>query len=142
MPAERPARPLPPRTVAEQALPARPLPPRPVISPVSDQPIGGLGPARRPSARPDPRPMRTLLGLTGVAALAAFATAMTAPSAGASSTAVAQAQEIPAPSVIHVKKFVQLKPGETAPPAALVQAAPAATPRVVVVTTTRQSGKP
>ena len=46
----------------------------------------------------------------------------------------------PAPSVRHVIQYVQLKPGQTAPPKAVVKQAPAPPPRVVVVTTTRQSG--
>jgi hypothetical protein len=47
----------------------------------------------------------------------------------------------PTPVVKHVTRYVQLQPGQTAPPAAVVQQAPAPKPRVVVVTT-RQSGKP
>ena len=42
--------------------------------------------------------------------------------------------------VTHITRTVQLGPGETAPPKAIVRQAPAPTPRVVTVTT-RQSGK-
>ena len=87
--------------------------------------------------------MRMLIGLTGVAALSALATAIAAPPAWSqTTTSVVQVQAVPSAPVTHVIQYVQLKPGQTAPPSAQVQAAPAATPRVVVVTTTRQSGKP
>lgn len=48
----------------------------------------------------------------------------------------------PAPSVRHVTRYVVLKPGQTAPPNAPVLVRPTPTPRVTVVTRTRQSGKP
>lgn len=85
--------------------------------------------------------MRMLIGLAGVAAMSALATAVAVPPAASETTTVAQAQVEPSVPVTHVTRFVQLKPGQTAPPNAPVKAAPAATPRVVVVTTTRQSGK-
>lgn len=89
--------------------------------------------------------MRMLLGLTGLAAMSAIATAIVAPPAATEAgTTAAQtpAQIVPAPSIKHQIKYIQLKPGQTAPPSAVVKAAPKPTPRVVVVTTTRQSGKP
>jgi hypothetical protein len=87
--------------------------------------------------------MRMLIGLTGVAALSALVTVIAAPPAWSpTTTSVAQVQAAPQAPITHVTRYVQLKPGQTAPPSAHVQAAPAATPRVVVVTTTRQSGKP
>lgn len=90
--------------------------------------------------------MRTLIGLTGLAAFSAIATAIVSPpggnASGSTTTTTVQAQVAPAASVKHVTRFVQLQPGQTAPPQAVVKAAPAATPRIVVVTTTRQSGKP
>ena len=87
--------------------------------------------------------MRALLGLTGVAALSALATALAVPPpASQVTTTVVQAQVEPSVAASHVTRYVQLKPGQTAPPNAPVKAAPVATPRVVVVTTTRQSGKP
>lgn len=90
--------------------------------------------------------MRVLFGLTGLAALSAIATAIvTPPAVSDASTTVAQTQQtqvVPAPSIEHRTRYVQLKPGQTAPPSAVVKAAPVPTPRIVVVTTTRQSGKP
>ncbi|HEX7473392.1 MAG TPA: hypothetical protein VF323_09940, partial [Candidatus Limnocylindrales bacterium] len=83
---------------------------------------------------------------TGLAAFSAIATAIASPPGGGTAatttTTTVQAQVAPAASVKHVTRFVQLQPGQTAPPQAVVQAAPAVAPRVVVVTTTRQSGKP
>ena len=49
---------------------------------------------------------------------------------------------VAAPSVKHVTRYVVLKPGQTAPPHASVLVRPTPTPRVTVVTRTRQSGKP
>ena len=123
--------------------PGRPLPvQRPSVAP-SARPR----PEARP--RPDPNPMRLMAGFVGLASLSAIATGLL-PSltsgvpAGATSGAVqttiaADAGSLP---VRHVTRYVQLKPGQTAPPQASVVAAPRPTPRVVVVTTTRQSGKP
>ena len=97
----------------------------------------------RPShRRPDPRPMRVVIGMAGIAAAAAMATAIAkpVPSITAVTTIVSRPQ--PAPSVLHVTRYVQLQPGETPPPQAVVQVVPTPQPKVVVVTTTRQSGKP
>ena len=104
------------------------------------------GPASRtPRGRPDPRPMRVLLAAGGIASASAVLTALlpsVAPrqvvvDAGLTSDVIA-----PAPSVRHVTRYVVLKPGETAPPQAPVIVQPTPTPRVHVVTVTRQSGKP
>jgi hypothetical protein len=78
-----------------------------------------------------------------VATATALITAFAAPGAGTATTTVQTTVTEPAgpaPSVKHVIKYVQLKPGQTAPPKAVVKQAPALPPRVVVVTT-RQSGK-
>ncbi len=96
--------------------------------------------ARRPVARPDARPMRALLGLAGMAAAAAIATAIIRPPIGDAGTTTVEIPPVADPSVRHVTKYVQLKPGQTAPPHATVKVVPEATPRVVIVTT-RQSGK-
>jgi hypothetical protein len=56
-------------------------------------------------------------------------------SAGGAITAAAPGQ----PEVVHVVKYVTLKPGQTAPPQAVVQQPAAPAPRIVTVTT-RQSG--
>ena len=98
--------------------------------------------------RPDPGPLRVALALTGMATASALITAFLAPSAGAdagtaattTTTTTTTVADAPTPSVRHVVQYVQLKPGQTAPPAAIVKQAPAPKPRVVVVTT-RQSGK-
>jgi hypothetical protein len=96
-----------------------------------------------PRSRPDSGPLRLAIGMGGIALASAVATALLAP---ASTTAGGSVQQttmvIPAPPpapVTHVVKYVQLKPGQTAPPQAVVKQAPAPTPRVVIVTTT-QSG--
>lgn len=93
--------------------------------------------------------MRLMAGFIGLASLSAIATGLLpsvvpGPAAGATSSATAAtvaADAGPLP-VRHVTRYLQLKPGQTAPPQASVVAAPKPTPRVVVVTTTRQSGKP
>lgn len=103
--------------------------------------------------RPNPSPLRMLLGLAGLASAAAFTTAMlptVIPQADASAGqgqatdpgAAAGAQ--PDPSVRHVTRYVTLAPGQTAPPSSTVVVRPQPTPRVTVktVTRTRQSGKP
>jgi hypothetical protein len=87
-----------------------------------------------------------MAGFVGLATLSAIATGLLpsvvpAASAGARTTTTAETQVAPLP-VQHVTRYVQLKPGQTAPPQASVVAAPRPTPRVVIVTTTRQSGKP
>ena len=100
--------------------------------------------------RPDPGPIRIAMGLTGVATASALMTAFLAPAGGAAAVGTSQAF-VPAATdatvaavstevVRHVTRYVQLAPGQTAPPKAVVKQAPAPKPRVVVVTT-RQSGK-
>jgi hypothetical protein len=92
---------------------------------------------RVPKARPDPGPMRLLMGVTGLAAATALATAIVRPNAPTVAPATADASPLPTPPplvVRHVKRYVQLKPGETAPPGATVVQRPEASPRVVVVT--------
>lgn len=98
-------------------------------------------------SRPDPNPMRLMAGFVGLASLSAIAsgllpTVVPAASAGNASTTATIAADPASLPVQHVTRYVQLKPGQTAPPQAAVVAAPKPTPRVVVVTTTRQSGKP
>jgi hypothetical protein len=95
--------------------------------------------------------MRLMAGFVGLASMSAIATGLlpsvipAGPAGSASGAAsgnsavVGDAGSLP---VRHVTRYVQLEPGQTAPPEAPVVAAPRPTPRVVVVTTTRQSGKP
>lgn len=94
-----------------------------------------------PRSKPDPRPMRVLLGFTGLAAASAIFTAVGLPPVATPVTTVTSVADTSVTPVRHVIRYVQLKPGQIAPPNAAVQAAPQPTPRVVVVTTTRQSGK-
>lgn len=99
--------------------------------------------ASTPKARPDARPLRIAFGMGAVATASALITAFAAPGAGTATTTVQTTvtQPVgPAPSVTHIIQYVQLKPGQTAPPKAVVKQAPAPPPKVVVVTTTRQSG--
>ncbi|HJW22635.1 MAG TPA: hypothetical protein VJ506_09420 [Candidatus Limnocylindrales bacterium] len=116
------------------------VPPRPALSP---RPVALPRPGREALARskPDPTGHRLAIGFGALAAASALATAFLAPAtaaAPATSTTVAVAPD--AVPVQHVVQYVQLQPGQTPPPNATVsQAAPAPTPRVVVVTT-RQSG--
>ena len=100
--------------------------------------------ARAPKARPDPRPMRVALGLTGLVAATAMLTAIVRPS-GAGATAApsldplagASPEPTAAPlTVRHVTHYVTLKPGESAPAGARVVQKPEASPRVVIVTIT------
>jgi hypothetical protein len=111
-------------------------------------PNGSSG-MREPRSRPNPNPLRLMLGLAGLASAAAFTTAMlpsvaTQPEPPASDPAVAAAAVQPDPSVKHVTRYVTLQPGQTAPPQSTVVIRPKPTPRVTVkvVTRTRQSGKP
>ena len=66
-----------------------------------------------------------------------------APAPPAHSIPIPSADAIaPAPSVVHVTRYVTLLPRQTAPPQAPVVVQPTPTPRVHVVTVTRQSGVP
>jgi hypothetical protein len=106
--------------------------------------------AHEPRQRPDPRPMRLVLGLGGLAALSALVGAVIAPPAPMTaqdvSTGVADTAATPGadaladgpgaspaatepPVVIkHVKRYVYLAPGQ-APPLTLATKLPAPTPR-------------
>jgi len=120
------------------------MPPRPTVAAVSPT----------PRARPDANPLRLMFGLAGIASISALTAAMLpsvapAPAAAADTQTVLTADAAviaPAPTVVHVKRYVTLKPGETAPPQSTVIVRPQPTPivrtQVVTVTRTRQSGKP
>jgi hypothetical protein len=110
-------------------------------------------------AKPDPRPMRIALGAAGIAAFSALSAAIVMPPSPAVSAPMTYVQQ-PAPggpgSVVAGQApvlYVQLQPGQTAPPgarvitstpapAAAAPAAPAApvAPKPIIVRTT-QSGK-
>lgn len=131
---------MPSATPPPRLTSGRPLPPRPAASAgrpaIPRRPVGaGRAPVR---ARPDPNGHRLVVLFGGVAAASALVTAILTPTTPATATDQAAAAADPAP-IQHVTRYVQLLPGQTAPPDAAVAPAPAATPRVVVVTT-RQSG--
>ncbi|HEY3335382.1 MAG TPA: hypothetical protein VGK16_09140 [Candidatus Limnocylindrales bacterium] len=89
--------------------------------------------------------MRVLVAAGGIATASAVLTALlpsVAPWPATVDAGLTAEVVAPAPSVRHVTRIVVLKPGETAPPQASVIVQPTPTPRVRVVTTTRQSGTP
>ena len=141
-----------PVTAASSGRPvvARPTVARPSLADDARPDVGATRPAPRPAAapknRPDAGPMRIAIGMTGIAAASAIATALLAPATAATGGATAQTTVVlpaqPAAPVRHVTKVVQLMPGQTAPPQAVVQQAPAPKPRVVVVTTRQSGAKP
>jgi hypothetical protein len=118
-------------------LPTRPLPPRQnVAAPGNAAPVA----LRAPKARPDPTALRIGVGFTGVAAASALVTAFLTPgTALPAQPPLVQTVAVPPQRVPHVTRYVQLKPGQTAPPQAAVQPAAVPTPRIVTITT-RQSG--
>jgi hypothetical protein len=80
-----------------------------------------------------------------VAAASALATVLVTPGSATTTTPISQVVAAPAettPLVRHVTEYVKLKPGQTAPPRAVVKQAPAPKPRVVVVTTRQSGAKP
>ncbi len=113
--------------------------------------------AHPPKAKPDARPMRLALGAGGLAALSALAAAIVLPPRPATSTPVAQIPQptegtvTAAPTGTPVQlqrpiRYVQLQPGETAPPGATVIPATAPTPITMIVTVPapaqKQAGAP
>lgn len=112
-------------------------------------PRPGLPRAEPPRRRPDPTSLRLLVTFAGIASASALAAAMlpsVVPVTDAAGSVATTGQvldaAVAAPSVRHVTRYVTLKPGQTAPPHASVITRPTPTPRVTVVTRTRQSGKP
>jgi hypothetical protein len=111
------------------------------------QPTRTPTPVRVPKAKPDPRPMRVALGFGGIAALSALSAAIVLPPRVATTTPVAVDQPAltasdiagqattsaaPLPATSQSQRpilYVQLAPGQTAPPGATVIDATAA-PRV------------
>ena len=123
-----------------ETRPVRPLPPGSV--PAAD--IHPPRPQRPQRAKPDPKPMRLLFGMAGLASATALLTAML-PSVTPSRVAVVEAVDTtttvaPEPSVLHVPRVVTLNPGQAAPPNAPVVVKPTPTPRVRVKVVTKQSG--
>lgn len=101
-------------------------------------------PVARP--KPDPRPLRIAYGMGALAAATALVTALVSPPpAGAASGQAQTTITLPADppqAVRHVTQYVQLAPGQTAPPNAAVKVVPTPKPRVVVVTTRQSGAKP
>ena len=121
---------------AEMARSARPLP--------AARPVNDARPARSDArqSKPDARPMRFVYGAGAVAAMSVMAVGLVQPdfaatadqTSGSDPTADPNvAAQVPTDtSVRHVTQYIQLKPGQTAPPGAKVIAADAPKPRIVV----------
>jgi hypothetical protein len=112
-----------------------------------NQPVRASNHAATPKAKPDARPMRMALGAGGIAAFSALAAAIVLPPQPAQPAQVVtittpqpQPQVTgPGPSatplqVVRPIQYVQLLPGQTAPPGATVIGASAPTPVTMVVT--------
>ena len=119
---------------------------RPVRPTTAGSARGPAGQPPRPQrAKPDPNPMRIVIGMAGLASATALVTAML-PSVTPSPVAVVEAVDTTTtttaqePSVLHVTRVVTLGPGQTAPPNAPVVVKPNPTPRVRVQVVTKQSG--
>jgi hypothetical protein len=84
--------------------------------------------------------------MAGLAATTALVTALASPHAAGATTGAAQTTiTVPADTaqpVQHVIQYVQLAPGQTAPPNAAVKVVPTPQPRVVTITTTQSGAKP
>jgi hypothetical protein len=100
-------------------------------------------PAHPPKSKPDARPMRMALGAGGIAALSALAAVIVLPPRSAAPVSATQNQQSQATDpqasptdiqLVRPIRYVQLSPGETAPPGATVIAASAPTPITVIVT--------
>jgi hypothetical protein len=122
------ARPLPERPARPRALP--PAQAAPEVT------------RRTPPNRPDPRPMRVLYGASSVAALTALTAGLVHPSPppdalvnfDTSQAALPAPAAAPAIEVRHVINYVQLLPGQIAPPGATVITPDAPAPRMVITT--------
>lgn len=100
------------------------------------------------AGRPDPRPTRFLVAMSGLAAATAIAAALVQPGSAPADDTLQTADAAPEPATaapvsagpaaaVRIRRetrYVQLKPGETAPPGARVVQRPDPSPRVVVVT--------
>jgi hypothetical protein len=112
---------------------------------------GARGPAAqhpaKAKAKPDARPMRLALGAGGLAAFSAIVTAIVVPPASmvAAVQSTGQTANGPAATPVTVQvqrqvRYIQLQPGQTAPPGAKV-IDPAA-PKPITVVTTVQAPAP
>jgi hypothetical protein len=126
----------------------------PETSPVPRTPTVAAGAAHAaPKNKPDARPMRIALGTGFLAVISAILSAIVAPPQPVVGEPVAGVMPATSPEAqVRQVVYVQLKPGETAPPGATVIDAAAPTPITVVtvlpgavqkpvVVKTTQSGK-
>lgn len=107
------------------------------------QPARTRAQTHAPKARPDARPMRLALSAGGIATMSALAAAIVLPprpatqASGAVQQPAASADPLANPTAAQVQRpiqYVQLSPGQTAPPGATVIAASAPTPITLTVT--------
>jgi hypothetical protein len=103
-------------------------------------------PVRVTRGRPDPNPVRLMVGVVGLASAAALTSAMLpsiSPQAAAAQDTSGVSAAAPQQPVQHVTQYVTLKPGQTAPPQSTVIVRPQPTPQIVTktITRTRQSGR-
>jgi hypothetical protein len=97
--------------------------------------------APAPKNKPDARPMRLALSGGGIAVLSALAAAIVLPPRPPAPIAIDPQQQAADPVATSIQaqrpiQYVQLSPGDTAPPGAKVIDAAAPTPMTVVVTIT------
>lgn len=97
-------------------------------------------------SKPDAGPMRVVLGSAGLAILSAIASAIVAPPRPTVATQPQSAGQNPATgtpiTVQQPIRYIQLLPGQTAPPGATVIDPAAPTPQVVVTTVPAPAQKP
>jgi hypothetical protein len=104
--------------------------------------------AHAPKARPDARPMRIALGSAGLAAFSALLTAIVMPAKPPVAVPTADTQQAaPAAagtpiSVQRPVQYVQLQPGQTAPPGATVVDPSGPLPTAIVITVPAPAQKP
>lgn len=104
--------------------------------------------AHVPKAKPDARPMRVALGAGGVAAFSALVAAIVMPAKPAVVVPAADPQQAaPAANGTPITaqrpiQYIQLQPGQTAPPGATVIDPAAPKPTTVVITVPAPAQKP
>lgn len=95
-----------------------------------------------PRPRPDPTALRLAAGFIGVAASSAMVSAMLAPAPIDATSQTTSVQAASAPEIVHITRYVELKPGQTAPPQSVVLQQQAPAPKTVVVKTHQSGVKP
>jgi len=105
--------------------------------------------AHPPKAKPDARPMRIALGAGGLAAFSALLTAIVLPPKPAVVTVTTGSLQAVDPAALGTPlqvqrpiQYIQLQPGQTAPPGATVIDATAPKPITVVTTVPAPAQKP